>query len=101
MNGVWDNDRLIRVDMTNLTVAIEDYPAEWKYLGGRALSARILLMSAILPVILLVRTTSWCWRRASFQEHPRPLPGVCQSAVKARLPAVSRKPIPVENPART
>ena len=43
MNGVWDNDKLIRVDMTALTVSIEDYPADWKYLGGRALSARILL----------------------------------------------------------
>ncbi len=36
-------DRLIRVDMTNLTATAEPYPAEWKLLGGRALSARILL----------------------------------------------------------
>ena len=43
MTGVWDNDKLIRVDMTALTVSIEDYPADWKYLGGRSLSARILL----------------------------------------------------------
>ena len=43
MNGVWDNDRLIRVDMTKLMVSVEDYPADWKYLGGRSLSARILL----------------------------------------------------------
>ena len=43
MKGVWDNDKLIRVDMTKLAVTIEDYPAEWKYLGGRSLSARILL----------------------------------------------------------
>ena len=34
MNGVWDNDKLIRVNMTALTVSIEDYPADWKYLGG-------------------------------------------------------------------
>jgi aldehyde:ferredoxin oxidoreductase len=36
-------DRLIRVDMTNQTVAIDAFPEEWKLLGGRGLSARILL----------------------------------------------------------
>jgi aldehyde:ferredoxin oxidoreductase len=35
--------RLIRVDMTNQTVSIAPYPAAWALLGGRALSARILL----------------------------------------------------------
>ncbi len=36
-------DRLIRVDMTNQTTTTEAFPEEWKLLGGRALSARILL----------------------------------------------------------
>ena len=36
-------DRLIRVDMTDHTVSIEPYPDAWRLLGGRALSARILL----------------------------------------------------------
>jgi aldehyde:ferredoxin oxidoreductase len=36
-------DRLIRVDMTNQTATTEAFPEEWKLLGGRALSARILL----------------------------------------------------------
>ncbi len=36
-------DRLIRVAMSDHTVSIEPYPDEWKFLGGRALSARILL----------------------------------------------------------
>jgi aldehyde:ferredoxin oxidoreductase len=36
-------DRLIRVDMTSETVSVEPYPDAWKLLGGRALSARILL----------------------------------------------------------
>ena len=36
-------DRMIRVDMTNQTVSIEPYPDDWKLLGGRSLSARILL----------------------------------------------------------
>ncbi len=36
-------DKLIRVDMTNLTATVEDYPEDWNLLGGRALSARILL----------------------------------------------------------
>ena len=36
-------DRMIRVDMTNQTAKIEPYPEEWALLGGRALSARILL----------------------------------------------------------
>lgn len=36
-------DKLIRIDMTSQTVEVEDYPEKWKILGGRALSARILL----------------------------------------------------------
>ncbi len=43
MSAVWDNDKLIRVNMTDQTVAIDDFPEEWKLLGGRALSAKILL----------------------------------------------------------
>ena len=37
------DDRLIRVDMTSRTAKIEAFPEAWKLLGGRALSARILL----------------------------------------------------------
>ena len=36
-------DQIIRVDMGNLTVKTEPFPDEWKLLGGRGLSARILL----------------------------------------------------------
>lgn len=36
-------DRMIRVDMTTQTARFEPFPAEWKLLGGRALSAKILL----------------------------------------------------------
>ena len=36
-------DKLIRVDMTNQVVSIEAFPDRWQWLGGRALSARILL----------------------------------------------------------
>jgi aldehyde:ferredoxin oxidoreductase len=36
-------DQLIRVDMTNQTATTESFPDEWKLLGGRALSAKILL----------------------------------------------------------
>ncbi len=36
-------DRLIRVDMTKLTATAVDFPDEWQLLGGRGLSARILL----------------------------------------------------------
>ena len=36
-------DRLIRVDMTRQTATIESFPEKWKLLGGRGLSARILL----------------------------------------------------------
>ena len=36
-------DKLIRVDMTTQSVEIADFPEDWKLLGGRALSARILL----------------------------------------------------------
>ncbi len=41
-NGA-SGDRLIRVDMTQGTVSVEPFPSGWKLLGGRALSARILL----------------------------------------------------------
>ncbi len=36
-------DRLLIVDMTSQTVSTEPFPDEWKYLGGRGLSAKILL----------------------------------------------------------
>lgn len=37
------NEKIIRVNMTDMSVSTEDFPADWKLLGGRALSARILL----------------------------------------------------------
>lgn len=37
------SDRLLRVDMTTRTVKDEPFPADWAALGGRALSARILV----------------------------------------------------------
>ena len=37
-----EGDRLIEVDMTTQTVSIEPFPDEWKLLGGRGLSAKIL-----------------------------------------------------------
>ena len=43
MSQAWENDKIIRVDMTALTTSVEDFPSEWKLLGGRALSAKILL----------------------------------------------------------
>jgi aldehyde:ferredoxin oxidoreductase len=36
-------DKMIRVDMTSQTATVEPFPAKWRLLGGRALSARILL----------------------------------------------------------
>ena len=36
-------DRILRVSMSTLTTTEEPYPAEWAALGGRALSAKILL----------------------------------------------------------
>jgi len=36
-------DRLIRVDMTDQSVEIVPFPEKWKLLGGRGLSAKILL----------------------------------------------------------
>ncbi len=37
-----EGDRLLHVDMTTQTVSFEDFPAQWKLLGGRGLSAKIL-----------------------------------------------------------
>jgi aldehyde:ferredoxin oxidoreductase len=36
-------DKLLRLNMTDLTVKDEPFPEEWTYLGGRGLSAKILL----------------------------------------------------------
>ena len=36
-------DKMLRVNMTDLTVKEEPFPEEWTYIGGRALSAKILL----------------------------------------------------------
>src|SRR5574341_2379436 len=38
-----DGDRILRVDMTSQTAAFDEFPADRKLLGGRALSAKILL----------------------------------------------------------
>ncbi|OGT76191.1 MAG: hypothetical protein A3I78_04050 [Gammaproteobacteria bacterium RIFCSPLOWO2_02_FULL_56_15] len=38
-----ENHKIIRVNMTEMSVNIKDFREDWKYLGGRALSARILL----------------------------------------------------------
>ncbi len=38
-----EGDKVIRVNMSDQSVAIEDFPEEWKYQGGRSLSAKILL----------------------------------------------------------
>ncbi|MEE3330159.1 MAG: aldehyde ferredoxin oxidoreductase N-terminal domain-containing protein [Myxococcota bacterium] len=37
------NEKMIRVDMTSQTASVEDFPEKWRMLGGRSLSARILL----------------------------------------------------------
>jgi aldehyde:ferredoxin oxidoreductase len=36
-------DKIVHVDMTNMSVSNENLPAEWELLGGRGLSAKILL----------------------------------------------------------
>jgi len=37
------SEKMIRVDMTTQTATVEDFPEAWDRLGGRALSARILV----------------------------------------------------------
>jgi len=43
MSQAWDNDKIIRVDMMTQSVSVEAFAPERKLLGGRALSAKILL----------------------------------------------------------
>src|SRR5574341_2448645 len=38
-----EGDRILRVDMTSQTTSFDAFPADWSLLGGRALSAKILL----------------------------------------------------------
>ncbi len=71
-------DKMIRVDMTTQTATVESFPAKWRLLGGRALSARILVEECdpkcepLGPGNVLVIA-----------------PGVCP-APRLRLPAASR-----------
>lgn len=37
------DEKILRVNMSDLTVRTEPFPEEWRFLGGRALSAKILL----------------------------------------------------------
>ncbi|MAG30949.1 MAG: hypothetical protein CL908_08675 [Deltaproteobacteria bacterium] len=37
------SEQMIRVDMSTQTASVEDFPKKWRKLGGRALSAKILL----------------------------------------------------------
>jgi aldehyde:ferredoxin oxidoreductase len=39
-------DKLLRANLTDLTVKEEPFPEEWKFVGGRGLSAKILLNEA-------------------------------------------------------
>ena len=41
--GTGQGNRLMRIDMTSQTVGTEPFPEKWRLLGGRALSARVLL----------------------------------------------------------
>jgi aldehyde:ferredoxin oxidoreductase len=43
MSGGPSGDKLIRVDMTTQSAQVVEFPEGWKLLGGRALSAKILL----------------------------------------------------------
>jgi aldehyde:ferredoxin oxidoreductase len=38
-----EGDRILRVDMTNQTASFDEFPTDWRLLGGRALSAKILV----------------------------------------------------------
>src|SRR3990172_5828084 len=38
-----DGDRILRVDMTTQIASFDEFPADWKLLGGRARSSQILL----------------------------------------------------------
>ena len=72
-----EGDRLIRVDMSKQTVSIEPFPEEWKRLGGRALSAKILV-SECDPTCDPLGPDRWRLPgRSSASPWPRgsPLPG--------------------------
>jgi aldehyde:ferredoxin oxidoreductase len=38
-----EGDLLMRIDMTNQQISVEPFPQKWRKLGGRALTARVLL----------------------------------------------------------
>ena len=44
-----EGDKIVRVDMTQMSVSSENLPKEWELLGGRGLSAKILLRDLANP----------------------------------------------------
>ena len=91
-----DGDQMIRVDMTNLTSHRgTPFPKEWDMLGGRALSARILLdecdasCDPLGPDNILVLAPGVC----SPAPRRRPRDG-CRSGARARSRTGSKKRTP-------
>ena len=94
-------DRLIRVDMTSQTVNIEPFPDDWKLLGGRGLSAKILLAECdpecdpLGEGNVLVMAPG-----VSAEPRHRPRDG-SRSAARARSRTASRKRMRAASPAST
>ena len=52
-------EKIIRINMTNLTTAIEAVPADLAGLGGRALTSTVVAKEVPPPVRPWANTTSW------------------------------------------
>ena len=94
-----EGDRIIYVDMTNQSVSIEDFPAEWKLLGGRGLSAKILTKECdptcdplgpdnvlVLAPGVMSGTTAPTSGRISWMTTSTPASAACQAASEPASP---------------
>ena len=66
-----EGDRLIYVDMSDQSVEIKPFPDEWKLLGGRGLSAKIMLKEVHDPERFGVATVESDGKVTNIVEKPR------------------------------
>lgn len=77
-------DKIFRVNMTDLTTTVEDVPAEWAGLGGRALTSTIVATEVDPECHPLGEKTNSFLPLACLVVPLRPNPVVCPAALKVR-----------------
>lgn len=74
---------IVRVNMSDLTVKTEEVPAEWKTLGGRALTTTIVAAEVTPTCHPLGPNNKLIFAPECFRAPRQPTPAACPAAVKA------------------